>query len=151
MAEEEKRIFKICTNFVCLRQICIFLREGLKIKALLILVSWAVFFAHSLIPHLHSYEGHFTVHTSHEASDVHENHDCGSGMAYGVDCEEDGACNLVSPVFHNSHEEQQFTFVLQDACHTIILPVQKISYTDTPEKIPLSTVSSRFLRGPPIV
>lgn len=130
------------------------MRKAIKIKTLLMLLSWMVIFLHGVIPHNHHLNHkpgcHYIIHNttvSHEQQNACDHGDKESPLYHSADSEK--ICHFNTKLFQNSEIDNFFIAESGWQIPYALVPETKVIKIGSDLKKPPAFRSCMLLRAPP--
>jgi len=124
--------------------------KAVKIKAYILLISWAVIFAHSIIPHNHHYNDHGICHNLVHTGN-HRGEPPDDSLKFETAPAGEEACHYDSLLFHHIAADN----IIRESGSIFLHNLSAINVSfimpDTPYVIPEAYQGTYSLRAPPAI
>ncbi|MDY0099003.1 MAG: hypothetical protein RBR81_07350 [Bacteroidales bacterium] len=123
--------------------------RAVKIKAHILLISWAVIFAHSTIPHNHHYTDHGTCHNLIHTED-HRGESSDDSLKFETTPAGTEACHYDSLLFHHFASDNLIKESVPAFLHDLSVITVRFIIPDAPSFIAEPYQGTSSLRAPPL-
>lgn len=124
-----------------------FLRNGIKIKSFILLISWLLIFAHEIIPH-----NHFDSGSCHPTGLIHteRHHDVSGHDSFRKLCEDYSSCGISGLIFQKFSNDEYFILTNCKTYSFFAIPPTRIEVHFTQNNFTEDPSGTIPLRGPPV-